>query len=154
MSDARTKQVEDLVEPIVAGHGADLEFVTIRAAGRRTVVVIAVDADGGVQLEDIAEYSREISEALDESGVMGESPYTLEVTSPGVHRPLTLPRHWRRAQGRLVRIQMTDGSTVTGRIVSGGERAAIVQEGDHQREVAFDDVLKAVVQVEFEPGGQ
>lgn len=149
MSDARSNQVEQIVDPIVRARGADLEYINVKSAGRRTVVVIAVDADGGIHLDDIAEYSREISEALDAADVMGESPYTLEVTSPGVHRPLTLPRHWRRAQGRLVRIQMVDGSTLTGRIVSSSEDAAVVQVDGQQVDVAFADAERAVVQVEF-----
>lgn len=153
MSDARSKQVEELVDPIVRARGADLEYVTIRPAGRRTVVVIAVDTDGGIHLDDIADYSRDISEALDEAGIMGESPYTLEVTSPGVHRPLTLPRHWRRAEGRLVRIQMLDGSTVAGRILSSSPDAAVVRVGSQERKVAYADIDRAVVQVEFGEGG-
>lgn len=149
MSDARQELVEELVTPIVASHDADVESVSLRRAGRRTVVVIAVDADGGIKLDDIAEYSREISEALDASGVMGEAPYTLEVTSPGVHRPLTLPRHWRRARGRLVRVRLTDGQTFEGRIVDSGDSNATIEVGDEQRTVTFADVDKAVVQVEF-----
>lgn len=153
MSDERQERVEDLVAPIVASHGADVEYVSLRRAGRRTVVVVAVDTDGGVMLDDIAEYSREISEALDESDVMGELPYTLEVTSPGVNRPLTLPRHWRRAQGRMVRVRLDDGETVEGRIVSSDEQGAILDMRGQQRGVQFADVEKAVVQVEFGEAG-
>ena len=102
MSDEREQRIAELVEPIVRAQGADLEFVSVRQAGRRGVVQVAVDADGGVSLDAIADCSRDISEALDASDVMGETSYTLEVTSPGVHRPLTLPRHWRRAATRFV----------------------------------------------------
>jgi len=80
----------------------DLEAVKVTSAGRRVVLRIVVDADGGVSLDDIAEVSREVSAKLDANNAMGEAPYTLEVTSPGVDRPLTQPRHWRRATGRLV----------------------------------------------------
>lgn len=153
MSDQREQGIADLVAPIVAARGADVESVTLRRAGRRTVVVIAVDADGGISLDDIADYSREISEALDAAEVMGEAPYTLEVTSPGVHRPLTLPRHWRRATGRLVRITLTDDSTVEGRIVATDDVSARIEVGPATREVAFSDVSKAVVQVEFPKEG-
>ncbi len=108
MSDEREQRIAELVDPIVSARGADVEFVDLRRAGKRTVVVVAVDTDGGVSLDDIADFSRDISEALDASDVMGEAPYTLEVTSPGVHRPLTLPRHWRRNRGRLVKITTSD----------------------------------------------
>lgn len=149
MSETREQQVADLVAPIVGARGADLEFVTIRRAGRRNVVVIAVDADGGVSLDDIAEYSRAISEVLDAADVMGEAPYTLEVTSPGVHRPLTAPRHWRRAVSRLVKVTLADGSSVTGRIVSSDDRAVRLDVADQPRDIAYADIGKAVVQVEF-----
>ena len=91
-----------VLEPVVRAAGMDLESVRVSPAGRRRLLRLVVDADGGVGLDAIAEVSREVSARLDASGVMGEVPYTLEVSSPGVDRPLTEPRHWRRAQGRLV----------------------------------------------------
>jgi ribosome maturation factor RimP len=147
--DAREQQVADLVAPIVGPQGVDVEFVTIRKAGRRTVVVVAVDMDGGVSLDDIADYSRDISEALDASDVMGQAPYTLEVTSPGVHRPLTAPRHWRRAVSRLVRVQMADGSTLEGRILASDDDQVELEVKGARRSVALTQITKAVVQVEF-----
>jgi ribosome maturation factor RimP len=149
MSDTREQQIAELVDPIVQTAGADVEFVTLRRAGRRTVVVVAVDADGGISLDEIAEFSRSISAALDESDLMGETPYTLEVTSPGVHRPLTLPRHWRRAASRLVKLQLADGATIEGRIMASDETSVSLDVAGAQRDVAFADVSKAVVQVEF-----
>lgn len=121
----------------------------MRRAGRRTVVVVAVDADGGVSLDDVAEMSRKISEVLDETDVMGETAYTLEVTSPGVHRPLTLPRHWRRAATRLVKVTTTDGEVFEGRVVDSDETAARLDVDGVVRAVVYEDVAKAVVQVEF-----
>jgi len=91
-----------VLEPVVRAAGMDLESVRVSPAGRRRLLKLVVDADGGAALDQIAEVSREASVRLDASGVMGEVPYTLEVSSPGVDRPLTEPRHWRRAQGRLV----------------------------------------------------
>jgi len=89
-----------VLEPVVRAAGMDLESVRVSPAGRRRLLKLVVDADGGAALDQIAEVSREASVRLDASGVMGEVPYTLEVSSPGVDRPLTEPRHWRRAQGR------------------------------------------------------
>ena len=148
MSDEREQRIADLVDPIVSARGADVEFVDLRRAGKRTVVVVAVDTDGGVSLDDIAEYSRDISEALDASDVMGEAPYTLEVTSPGVHRPLTLPRHWRRNQGRLVKIITAEG-VVEGRIVDSDDSGARIDVGGDVQSVDYAQITKAVVQVEF-----
>jgi ribosome maturation factor RimP len=149
MADVRETQVAELVAPIVSPKGVDVEYVTLRPAGRRTVVVIALDADGGITLDDVAEYSRDISEALDEADVMGDAPYTLEVTSPGVHRPLTLPRHWRRAATRLVRVQMADGTTVEGRIQDSDDTHVDIEVSGATRHIAMTDIDKAVVQVEF-----
>lgn len=150
--DAREQQVAEIAAPIAAARGADVEYVSIRRAGRRSVVVIAVDADGGITLDDIADLTPDISEALDTGDVMGETPYTLEVSSPGVHRPLTLPRHWRRAVGRLVRVQRADGSTLTGRVVSSDDSTAGLQVDGADVVVPYADVTKAVVQVEFGEG--
>ena len=99
-------KLEALLEPIVRAAGLDLESVKIGSAGRRRLLRVVVDADGGVSLDDIALVSREASIRLDGTGAMGEAPYTLEVSSPGVDRPLTQPRHWRRAVGRLVRVPL------------------------------------------------
>ena len=153
MSDAREQQIADLVGPIVAEHGADVEFVTIRKAGRRSVVVVAVDVDGGITLDQIAEFTPRVSEALDEADLMGETPYTLELTSPGVGRPLTLPRHWRRAQNRLVQVQLNDDSELTGRIIEADDQHVTLSVDGQQPVIDFSDVAKAVVQVEFGEAG-
>ena len=128
----------------------DVESVEVTPAGKRRVLRVAVDKDGGVTLDDVAAATREVSRVLDESDVMGEQPYTLEVTSPGVDRPLTQPRHWRRNQGRLVKVSLHDGRTVTGRVVdSDDEHASLDVEGSGTEQVAYDDVAKAKVQVEL-----
>jgi ribosome maturation factor RimP len=103
---ADAAELEALLEPIMRAAGMDLESVRVGSAGRRRLLRVVVDADGGVSLDDIALVSREVSARLDATGAMGEAPYTLEVSSPGVDRPLTLPRHWRRAVGRLVRVPL------------------------------------------------
>jgi ribosome maturation factor RimP len=149
MSDEREQRIAELVAPIVSGRGADLEFLDLRRAGKQTVVVVAIDTDGGISLDDIADYSREISEALDTSDVMGDAPYTLEVTSPGVHRPLTLPRHWRRNRGRLVKISYDDGASIEGRIVDSDEESVRIDVAGQVTAVDYARISKAVVQVEF-----
>jgi ribosome maturation factor RimP len=101
-----TARLTSLIESVLTAMDIDLEAVKVTSAGRRVVLRIVVDADGGVSLDDIAEVSREVSAKLDAKNAMGEAPYTLEVTSPGVDRPLTQPRHWRRATGRLVAVSL------------------------------------------------
>jgi ribosome maturation factor RimP len=123
--------------------------VELTAAGKRSVLRIAVDGDAGVTLDDIANAAKQVSEVLDASDVMGEQSYTLEVTSRGVDRPLTLPRHWRRNTDRLVKVTTTGGDTVTGRIVESDDAAATLDVEGATREVAYAEVANALVQVEF-----
>jgi ribosome maturation factor RimP len=152
VSASRTTTAErieaELVAPLAA-RGLDVEAVEITPAGKRRVLRVAVDKDGGVTLDDVAEATREVGRLLDESDVMGEQPYTLEVTSRGVDRPLTLPRHWRRNLDRLVKVTLDDGSVVTGRVVAAGDDAASLDVSGKSREIPYDDVQKALVQVEF-----
>jgi ribosome maturation factor RimP len=137
-----------LSEPLAA-VGLDVEAIELTPAGRRRLLRIAVDKDGGVTLDDIADATKEVSRVLDSSDVMGEQAYTLEVTSPGTDRPLTLPRHWRRNDGRLVKVSLADGRSVTGRITAADDSRAVVDVDDTLHEIAYDDVAKAKVQIEF-----
>ena len=147
--DATRDRIEaELVDPLRA-IGFDVEAVEVTPAGKRRVLRVAVDKDGGVTLDDVADATREVSRVLDESDVMGEMPYTLEVTSRGVDRPLTLPRHWRRNADRLVKATLTDGSTVTGRVGDAGDDHVVLDVDGVAREVPYADVAKALVQIEF-----
>ncbi|MGP4027646.1 ribosome maturation factor RimP [Actinomadura sp. 3N407] len=121
--DAVIGELSRLLTPAVNEAGFDLEEVDVRPAGRRRLVRIVVDGDGGVGLDDITRLSETASGLLDGSDVMGASPYVLEVTSPGVDRPLTEPRHWRRAVGRLVVAPLTEGGQIEGRVVAADDEA-------------------------------
>jgi ribosome maturation factor RimP len=129
--------------------GLDIEAVDITPAGKRRILRVAVDKDGGVTLDEVAEATREVNRALDDSEVMGEQPYTLEVTSRGVDRPLTLPRHWRRNATRLVKVTLVEGGEVEGRIGSSNDEAVTLDVAGSDREVAYTDIAKARVQIEF-----
>ncbi|UFN45678.1 ribosome maturation factor RimP [Nocardioides okcheonensis] len=147
--DATRDRIEaELVDPLRV-LDLDVEAVEITPAGKRRVLRVAVDKDGGVTMDDVADATREVSRVLDESDVMGEMPYTLEVTSRGVDRPLTLPRHWRRNVDRLVKVALTDSSSVTGRVLASGEDSATLDVAGTHREIAYADVAKALVQIEF-----
>lgn len=138
-------RVRDLLAPVVSAAGFDLEDVSVTAAGRRHVVRVVVDRDGGLDLDAVAEVSRVVSAALDGSDATGETPYTLEVTSPGVDRPLTQPRHWRRAQGRLVK-----AGSVTGRVLDADDDRVRLDLGDGDtRELSYEELGAGTVQVEF-----
>jgi ribosome maturation factor RimP len=147
--DATRDRIEaELIDPLSV-MGLDVEAVEVTPAGKRRVLRVAIDKDGGVTLDDVADATREVSRVLDDSDVMGEMPYTLEVTSRGVDRPLTLARHWRRNEDRLVKATLTDGSELTGRIVASSDDSATLDVDGSRHEVAYADVAKALVQVEF-----
>jgi ribosome maturation factor RimP len=148
MAGANPERLKTLLAPVVFAAGMDLEDVSITSAGRRRVLRLAVDRDGGVSLDDIAEVSHQLSDELDSSGVMGEQPFVLEVSSPGVGRPLTEPRHWRRAVGRLVAVTLRDGTTVSGHVVSADEDTVVLDDGT-ARSLDLGDVATARVEVEF-----
>jgi ribosome maturation factor RimP len=150
---AEETRIADAIRPVVTASGMDLESVRVSAAGRRKLLRVVVDSDRGVSLDDAAAVSRELSSALDKLDVMGDFPYTLEVSSPGVDRPLTEPRHWRRAKGRLVTVTLTNGDahreTLTGRIVQADEEGIILDtEGVHSR-FPYDVLGAGAIQVEF-----
>jgi ribosome maturation factor RimP len=149
MSAAQARAVRALAAPIVERLDCDLEDVTIRQAGRRRLVRVVVDHDGGLPLDLVAEISRELSRALDEQDPLGQQPYVLEVTSPGVDRPLTMPRHWRRALGRRVEVRRHDGALVEGRVLAADHDSALLDVDGRDLELAYADVARATVQVEF-----
>jgi ribosome maturation factor RimP len=138
----------ELTDPL-ASLGLDVEAVEITPAGKRRILRVAVDKDGGVTLDDVADATREVNRVLDESDVMGEQPYTLEVTSRGVDRPLTLPRHWRRNANRLVKVTPNDGGAFTGRVLVSDDDGATLEVSGRQRRIAYADVKRALVQIEF-----
>ncbi len=144
----RDRLAKVLDEPLAAA-GLDVEAIELTPAGRRRILRVAVDKDGGVTSDDLAEATKEVSRVLDESDVMGEQPYTLEVTSPGTDRPLTLPRHWRRNRSRLVKVTTTDGTTVTGRVCGSDENSATLDIDGTERVVPYSEVAKARIQIEF-----
>jgi ribosome maturation factor RimP len=155
---ADAERIVGLLEPTVAAMGMDLENVRITTAGRRRLLRVVVDADGGVSLDDIALVSRELSATLDRAEAMGEASYTLEVSSPGVDRPLTEPKHWRRALGRLVSVPLrsdngavADARTVTGRITGTDDHAVRLDVAGESREFSYAELGPGKIQIEFAP---
>jgi ribosome maturation factor RimP len=139
-----------LLEPVVSAMGMDVEGIKIARAGRRQLLRIVVDADGGVSLDKIAEVSREIAARLDAQEAMGDEPYTLEVSSPGVDRPLTQPLHWRRAAGRLVSVPVGgDGSHQEGRIIGADDEGVTLDVGGARRTFGYGELGAGRVRVEF-----
>jgi len=147
--DAVREQIERELEGPLRALDLDVEAVELTPAGKRRILRVAVDGDDGVTLDDVADATRKVSEVLDASDVMGEQPYTLEVTSRGVDRPLTLPRHWRRNADRLVKATLSGGEVVTGRIGASTDDAVTLDVDGAPREIAYGEVEKALVQIEF-----
>jgi ribosome maturation factor RimP len=138
-----------LIDPL-AEIGLDLEAVEVSSAGKRSVIRVAVDKDGGVTMDDVTEATRLVGDILDTdlASATGHQAYTLEVTSRGVDRPLGLPRHWRRNAGRLVKVTL-DEETLTGRVVDSDDDGVDLEVDGEVRRVAYAEVRKALVQVEF-----
>jgi ribosome maturation factor RimP len=162
-TDPATARLSGWITPAVEGAGYDLEELVVTPAGRRSVVRVVVDRDRGVTLDDIAEVSRAVSEVLDTNDDGMGTPYVLEVTSPGVDRPLTEQRHWRRNTGRLVVVAVGPGGAgeqLTGRVTEvddAGVTLAVEAQGKPgakkrpptPRHVPWAELGAGRVQVEF-----
>lgn len=138
-------RLQSVIEPVVASLGFDLEDVDVKNPQGRRTLIVAIDADGGIGIDDIADVSRAISGALDADDPMGDGAYHLEVTSRGASRPLTLPRHWRRNLGRTVRVKLNDGGVVDGPIEGHDETGAVIDG----RRFDYTDVKRATIQVDL-----
>ncbi|MBC9224756.1 ribosome maturation factor RimP [Aeromicrobium sp. 636] len=142
-------RISSLLEPVTASLGLDLEEVELLGKDERRRLLVAVDRDGGVGIDQVAEATRAISAVLDESDVMGEGRYTLEVASRGVDRPLVEPRHWRRNAGRLVAVELTDGERFEARIGSSDDSGVELSISGDTTRFPYDEIVKAVVQIEL-----
>jgi ribosome maturation factor RimP len=146
-----------VIEPVTRRAGFDLEQVRVSRLGRRHSVQVVVDRDGGVGLDAIADVSHEVSAALDAAEAAGDAAvpgeYVLEVSSPGVDRPLTEPRHWRRNVGRLVTVPGPDGRRLTGRIASATPGGVVLDLDGEARELAYHQLGPGRVQVELRAEG-
>ncbi|MET0741523.1 MAG: ribosome maturation factor RimP [Candidatus Nanopelagicales bacterium] len=155
MSAPSTDRLFEMFVSVVEKHGLELDEVHLSPAGRRRMLRVVVDKDGGVTLDDIAMVSHSVSRVLDDTDVMGGTAYTLEVTSPGVDRPLTEPRHWRRAAGRLVKVRLVNGREMTGRVLAANPDAIELDAGEGGTRLPYAAVRDGRVQVEFSrPGSQ
>jgi ribosome maturation factor RimP len=133
------------IRPIIEASGNYLEELTITTAGKVKILTVIVDSDSHLNLDQITAVTKEISEIVEGLAELGENAFTLEVTSPGIDRPLTKPRHWRKNFDRLVKITMTSGKDIEGRIGEATEATVLV--GDQK--VSFEDIKRAVLEIEF-----
>jgi ribosome maturation factor RimP len=146
-------QIAQLVTPAVEAQNLFLEDVLVTSPGKHRIITCIVDGPATLNLDQVTAVSRAISELLDEAPFMGETPFTLEVTSPGVDRPLTAPRHFVKNQGRLLKIVKVDGVTVTGRIEESTENSVTLSYTEKREEkrieIQFTEIKRATVEIEF-----
>ena len=146
-------QISELVTPALSQAGYFLEDINIVTPGQHRIVTVIVDGESALNLDQVTVASKLVSELLDEATFMGETPFTLEVTSPGIDRPLTLPRHFAKNVTRLLKVIKTDGEVVTGRITSNTETEVTltVTEKKSAKDVvvALKDIKRATVEIEF-----
>lgn len=150
---AITDQIAQLVTPAVQAQGFFLEEVLLVSPGKHRIVTCIVDGQSSLNMDQVTAVSRAISELLDEAAFMGEAPFTLEVTSPGVDRPLTKPRHFAKNVDRLLKVVRTDGEVITGRI-SGNTETELTLSVTEKKElkevvIALADIKRATVEIEF-----
>ena len=150
---AITDQIAQLVTPAVQAQGFFLEEVLLVSPGKHRIITCIVDGQSSLNMDQVTAVSRAISELLDEAAFMGEAPFTLEVSSPGVDRPLTKPRHFAKNVDRLLKVVGNDGEVVTGRI-SGNTETELTLSVTEKKEVkevviALSDIKRATVEIEF-----
>ena len=152
-----SEKITELVQPAVESAGFFLEDVHVLSPGSHRIITCIVDGQTPLNLDQVTSVSRNISELLDTADFMGETAFTLEVTSPGVDRPLTLHRHWQKNVKRLVKVVYLDGSVVSGRISAVEESHVFFIEDikgkSKEHTVAFADVKRATVEIEFNRKG-
>ena len=139
------EQVAVVITPAIESLGFYVEDISITSAGRRSMLTVIVDGDTHLSLDQVTVATKAISEIVENLPTLGNNPFTLEVTSPGLDRPLTKPRHWRKNKDRLIKIVLNDGKEITGRIKDSTDDQVIVDE----QKVAFVDIKRATLEIEF-----
>jgi ribosome maturation factor RimP len=142
--------VRSSIEPIITANNLFLEALQISTAGKHRIIRVLVDGEHRLSLDEVSAITKPISEKLDGVSELGERPFTLEVSSPGVDFPLTLPRHWRKNLGRLVTIKTKSGERVSGRIYEASESGVKleVKPGNFQ-DFSLSEIAEATVEIEF-----
>jgi ribosome maturation factor RimP len=146
----KKEDISAAVTPALSALGFYLEDVTITSAGRRSMLTIIVDGDTHLSLDQVTSATKAISEIVESLQSLGDTPFTLEVTSPGLDRPLTKPRHWRKNINRLVKVVLLDGKEIKGRIKATSEDGATVD----QSKINFTEIKRASLEVEFKQVGK
>ena len=146
----KKEEISAAITPALSDLGFYLEDITITSAGRRSMLTVIVDGDTHLSLDQVTVATKAISEIVENIQSLGQAPFTLEVTSPGLDRPLTKPRHWRKNIDRLVKIVLFDGKEIKGRVKDATEISATVDK----QVVKFSDIKRATLEIEFKQAGK
>jgi len=146
----KKEEISAAITPALSDLGFYLEDISITSAGRRSMLTVIVDGDTHLSLDQVTVATKAISEIVENIQSLGQAPFTLEVTSPGLDRPLTKPRHWRKNIDRLVKIVLLDGKEIKGRVKDATEISATVDE----QVVKFSDIKRATLEIEFKQVGK
>ena len=144
------EDIFDKITPIVNKLNFELEEVILKSAGKNTIVQVLVDKDSGITLDEVANLSTKLSDFFDENSLMGDKTFTLDVGSPGIDRPLTKLRHWKKNLGRLVKVH-SKTNVFEGRIKSVEELQVQLEIKGKLQTFQYPDIDKAIIQVEFNP---
>jgi ribosome maturation factor RimP len=139
------EEIAVAITPVIEAAGCYLEEVTLTPAGKRKIMTVIVDGDTYLSLDQVTAVSKEVSAIVEVLPALGDTPFTLEVTSPGVDRPLTKPRQWRKNHGRLINATLITDKTIKGRI---GDATEIDVEIDSTK-IAYSEIKKAIIEIEF-----
>jgi ribosome maturation factor RimP len=139
------EQVAAAITPAIESLGFYVEDIAITSAGKRSMLTVIVDGDTHLSLDQVTVATKAISEIVENLPTLGNNPFTLEVTSPGLDRPLTKPRHWQKNKDRLIKIVLNDGKEIKGRIKESTQTAVTVDE----KVINFADVKRATLEIEF-----
>ena len=146
----KKEEISAAITPALSDLGFYLEDITITSAGRRSMLTVIVDGDTHLSLDQVTVATKAISEIVENIQSLGQAPFTLEVTSPGLERPLTKPRHWRKNIDRLVKIVLLDGTEIKGRVKDSTEISATIDE----QVIKFSDIKRATLEIEFKQVGK
>jgi len=146
----KKEEISAAITPALSNLGFYLEDVVITTAGRRSMITVIVDGDTHLSLDQVTQVTKAIGEIIENIQSLGQSPFTLEVTSPGLDRPLTKPRHWRKNINRLVKVVLLDGKEIKGRVRDSTQISATIGE----QVINLSDIKRATLEIEFKQVGK
>ncbi len=146
----KSEEISAVITPAINALGFYIEDITITSAGRRSLITVIVDGDTHLSLDQVTVATKAISEIMETISAVGDNSFTLEVTSPGLDRPLTKARHWQKNINRLIKVDLLDGSEIKGRIKDVNEVSATVDE----KNINYSDIKRATLEIEFKQVGQ